>query len=102
MRNLRNLTGQVARWLELLGTYDLEVTYRPGYKHRNADALSRRPCKPCMRQERIQEEDHDADSEQTPDSETVTTVAIPSRAVTRSGQGNTKQPIKNQMEVIDG
>ena len=102
MRNLRNPTGQVARWLELLGTYDLEVTHRPGYKHRNADALSRSPCKPCMRQERSQEEDQDADGEQTPDAETVTTVTIPSRAVTRSGQGNTKQPFKNQMEVIDG
>ena len=55
-----------------------------------------------MRQERSQEEDQDADSEQTSDAETVTTVAIPSRAVTRSSQGNTNQPFKNQMEVIDG
>ena len=51
MNNLKRPTGQVARWLEELGTYDLNVTHRPGLKHRNADALSRAPCNKCARQE---------------------------------------------------
>ncbi|KAH3798323.1 hypothetical protein DPMN_151921 [Dreissena polymorpha] len=38
MRNLKNPTGQVACWLEELGTYDLNVTHRGGLTHRNADA----------------------------------------------------------------
>jgi hypothetical protein len=42
MRNLK--TGQTARWLQELGTYDLTVVHRPGQKHVNADALSRIPC----------------------------------------------------------
>ena len=37
------LEGQMARWLEILGTYDYEVVYHPGAKHGNADALSRKP-----------------------------------------------------------
>ena len=51
MRSLKQPTGQVARWLQELGTYDLEVTHRPGHQHRNADALSRNPCKSCKHQE---------------------------------------------------
>ena len=50
MRSLKNPTGQVARWLEFLGTYNITVTHRPGYQHRNADALSRSPCKACKHQ----------------------------------------------------
>ncbi|CAC5422630.1 unnamed protein product [Mytilus coruscus] len=51
MNNLKKPTGQTARWLEELGTYNLTVTHRAGRKHSNADALSRRPCKSCERQE---------------------------------------------------
>ena len=45
VRNLKKPTGQVARWLQELGTYDLTVVHRPGKRHVNADALSRMPCK---------------------------------------------------------
>lgn len=36
--------GQIARWIQQLQEYQFEVQYRPGPKHRNADAMSRRPC----------------------------------------------------------
>ena len=36
MKNLKNPTGQVARWLEELGNYNMTVVHR----HGNADALS--------------------------------------------------------------
>lgn len=49
MRNLKNPQGQVARWLEEMGNYNLHVTHRPGAVHRNADALSRRPCHSCSK-----------------------------------------------------
>ena len=29
----KDLEGQLARWLEILGTYDYEVVYRPGSRH---------------------------------------------------------------------
>ena len=33
-----------------MSNYDLKLTHRPGYKHSNADALSRRPCtKSCCK-----------------------------------------------------
>ena len=56
LRQLKNPTGQVARWIQEIETYDLEVQHRPGLKHTNADALSRRPCRVCERQERLSTE----------------------------------------------
>ena len=45
--------GQLARWIEWLQTYDINIEHRRGIKHGNADALSRRPCnlecKHCMK-----------------------------------------------------
>lgn len=49
--NFRNPEGQLARWLEVLSSYDMEIVYRPGIKHNNADALSRRPCNQCGRED---------------------------------------------------
>ena len=43
--------GQQARWLESLSEYDFEIQHRAGKSHGNADALSRRPCKQCKRED---------------------------------------------------
>ncbi len=43
----KNPEGQMARWLEVLGTYDYTIQHRPGRSHGNADGLSRRPCNGC-------------------------------------------------------
>ena len=56
VRSLQAPSGQVARWLQELGTYNLTVTHRPGTQHRNADALSRRPCAACARMTKQDEE----------------------------------------------
>ena len=42
--SFKNPEGQVARWIEILQTYNLTIENRPGSQHRNADGLSRRPC----------------------------------------------------------
>ena len=39
--------GQQSRWLEVLEEFDFKIEHRPGAKHNNADALSRRPCRQC-------------------------------------------------------
>ncbi|PIK34749.1 hypothetical protein BSL78_28428 [Apostichopus japonicus] len=39
--------GQVARWIESLAPYEFKIEHRPGTKHLNADALSRKPCAQC-------------------------------------------------------
>ena len=44
----KNPEGQMARWLKVLGAYNLEIQHRPGRQHGNADALSRRPCESCV------------------------------------------------------
>ena len=36
--------GQLARWIEFFSAFDFEIQYRPGQRHQNADALSRRHC----------------------------------------------------------
>ena len=70
LRQLKNPTGQVARWIQEFETYDLVVQHRAGLKHTNADALSRRPCKVCERQERLSAE-AEAEIEQEPEEEPV-------------------------------
>lgn len=45
MINLKNPTGQTARWLQEIETYDLSITHGTSRKHSKADALSRRPCR---------------------------------------------------------
>ena len=70
MRSLKRPTGQVARWLQELGTYDLTVVHRPGKRHVNADALSRIPCKSCKRQQ-------DKSSPDTDDSDAEQEVSLP-------------------------
>ena len=43
----KNPEGQMARWIEILQTYDIDIVHRPGRLHGNSDGLSRRPCEPC-------------------------------------------------------
>ena len=38
-------TGQAARWLESLASFDFNVVHRPGVQNSNADALSRYPIR---------------------------------------------------------
>ena len=45
--NFKEPEGQIARWLQVLGTYDFDIIHRPGRQHGNADGLSRIPCKQC-------------------------------------------------------
>ena len=47
--NFRSPEGQIARWLEVLGTYSFEIQHRPGRQHGNADGMSRLPCRQCGR-----------------------------------------------------
>ncbi|XP_038064778.1 uncharacterized protein LOC119735148 [Patiria miniata] len=53
--NFKEPEGQVARWLQVLAEYDFNIEHRPGRKHSNADAMSRRPCT-CTRCKGIQVE----------------------------------------------
>ncbi|UYV74060.1 K02A2.6-like [Cordylochernes scorpioides] len=52
---IKNPEDQVARLLEKLQQYHFQIKHRPGRKHNNADALSRRPCGDCKHSERIDE-----------------------------------------------
>ena len=47
LKSFKEPEGQVARWLEVLDTYDYTLVHRPGVKHGNADAMSRGACPQC-------------------------------------------------------
>jgi hypothetical protein len=47
LSNFKSPEGQVARWIETLSVFDMKIEHRPGTQHRNADTLSRIPCKQC-------------------------------------------------------
>ena len=49
LMNFKNPEGQVARWHEVLSSYEFDILHRPGRQHRNADGMSRIPCKQCGR-----------------------------------------------------
>ncbi|GFX09382.1 retrovirus-related Pol polyprotein from transposon 412 [Trichonephila clavipes] len=42
--NFKNSEGQIARWIQRLQEYDVEIRHRKGSARGNADTLSRRPC----------------------------------------------------------
>ena len=88
MQNLKNPTGQTARWLQELGTYNLTVVHRSGTQHRNADAMSRHPCTKCLKQQSRNNIDDDDDEELTenPSADVhVTRVVTRSKAAEISG-----------------
>ena len=49
LMNFKNPEAQIARWLEVMSSYNFSIVHRPGRLHRNADGMSRasRPCEPC-------------------------------------------------------
>jgi len=50
--------GQQARWCEILDEFDFQIVHRPGRNHGNADALSRRPCRQCGKEDSVSGELH--------------------------------------------
>jgi transposase InsO family protein/predicted aspartyl protease len=60
LKSFKNPENQLARWLEELSQYDIELQHRPGSKSGNADALSRRPChEKCTYCERREIREHE-------------------------------------------
>ena len=43
LMGFKNIEGQLARWIEELAVYNMEIVHRPGKDHVNADGLSRIP-----------------------------------------------------------
>ena len=43
LMRFKDIEGQLARWLEELAQYDMQIIHRKGKEHGNADALSRLP-----------------------------------------------------------
>jgi len=74
LRRLREPIGQQARWLEVMQEFDFVIEHRPGSKHKNADALSRRTCKSrnCVSHnstDAVEEEQFEDEMEQEVDDE---------------------------------
>ena len=61
LTNFKEPEGQLARWLECLQEFSFQTVHRSGKRHTNADALSRRPCSQCGREEPPPSEEHKLD-----------------------------------------
>jgi len=98
IKTLKVPTGQVARWLQELNTYNITVVHRAGRSHSNADALSRRPCKSCKHQQELQ-----LTFETENEDQEVAALLEEVRAVTR-GQAVNKQSseLTNNQVLLDG
>ena len=84
--------GQQSRWLEILEEFNFTVEHRPGLKHANADALSRRPCRQC--------DTCDGQSESQPDlvARAVTTQDCPATSPLPSDQQSSNtDPVELQL-----
>lgn len=57
LKQLKDPQHQMARWLQKIDQYDIEFNHRPGRIHWNGDALSRRPCPQCGKDDGVCEED---------------------------------------------
>jgi hypothetical protein len=68
--------GQMARWLQIICSFDMEIQYRAGRKHSNADGMSRVPCKQCQ---------HCGTSEDTDSKHTIQTAVSQKSDITHSG-----------------
>ncbi|XP_061189572.1 uncharacterized protein K02A2.6-like [Saccostrea echinata] len=99
VRSLKNPTGQTVRWLQEIETYDLTVTHRPGRSHQNADALSRNPCKPCLRQQQNKDDSDNSDDEKSNGSEGLE--SMPTIRVTTRSKEITQCQFRNQV-ILEG
>ena len=91
LRSLKNPSGQIARWLQILGTYNMTITHRSGKKHSNADALSRAPCKTCQRQEMLNKSEEDTEQVESDHLAELQSLIDPNqRKIYKSAENNSK------------
>jgi len=86
LRHTPDPIGQQARWLEIMEEFDFQVEHRPGIKHGNADAVSRRPChvKSCFCRQGGKVEDEQQSCATVPVSDRNEDNAVYSQAVSAS------------------
>jgi len=51
LRTFKTPEGILARWIETLAEFDIEIEHRPGLSHINVDGMSRPFCKQCFGKE---------------------------------------------------
>ena len=60
LRQFKHAEGQLARWIQLLETYNGTIIHRAGKLHQNADGMSRRPCEGCRHCDRHEDAEKEA------------------------------------------
>jgi len=48
LQTFKRPEGILARWVETLAEFDIEIEHRPGRLHSNVDGVSRQYCKQCL------------------------------------------------------
>ena len=96
--------AQVARWIEVLDTYDFVIEHRAGRSHGNADALSRRPCegldcKQCSKLEKNMFEDPINVSMRNQRSK-IAEQDNPTIMTIQTNEFSKKQPVKAHVDAV--
>ena len=99
LRSTPEPIGQQARWLERLEEFSYSVEHRPGIKHGNADALSRRPCRQCRRDHGCDEEPANQIEGDGPSIEREEFGVV--RRVTRTENGETLLKMIDDLKAIN-
>ena len=74
LMNFKNPEGQVARWIEFLSAFHMDIEHRPGRSHGNADGVSRIPCRQCGKNE---DNEEDQKLYQVSQNESSTNIDVP-------------------------
>ena len=108
LRSLKVPTGQTFRWPQQLETYNITTQHRAGKSHVTADALSRKPCKACQRQEALNAGDGPSEehvcctSLEPPDSHSSLQEQEVIRVTTMGDQLRAEQQLKVGQEILNG
>jgi hypothetical protein len=100
--NFKDPQGQVAGWTEFRGTYDIDIRYRPGAKHCNADSLSRHPCHQCSFSEGWEKRnDHESKESDSKSIRQINTVSEDNETVLKGIQNDDQDlsVVKNWVET---
>ena len=105
LRSLKAPTGQTFRWLQQLETYNFTTEHRAAKNHTTADALSRKPCKACERQEALNKSEEPSEEHiccVTGEPLSLSPPQEATRVTTRGDQKRAEQQLKIGQEVLNG
>ena len=94
--------GQLARWLAFIEQYNFDIVHRPGMRHGNADALSRRPdANACIRGTTVTESNTSASAPESALDDDTHVKRVPISAGEHPEDADKHTPTMAEMQLND-